>query len=593
MEGVYFLVKLTLNNFRLRNKMLIVYFLSVFVPIVFTNIVFYNVTIENVKKQRMQDISRAVEQIKQEFRSEIEDAVGISGVFYTDLLLNEIIEADYDSPIDYLEAYDSYLRRVLNSYAPVYHSVQAITVYVDNPTMLHSGGIGYISEEVKNKEWYRIITGMKYSAPIFLRTESNGAKDTFSIVRKMDFVSGQNSREKILKIDLRTSAINQIFSNLNLQGNIYLVNEKGVIDYTTDKSVDWRKEHVAFDKLSLSEGTITLETDYAYVNYLDGWRIIGTISENEVLKEVRKSRDFIVLLASVNMVIPTFIIIWFTRSLNNRLARILKHMKKVKNQQYDTIDHAESRDEIGQLTGEFNRMTLRVKSLIQDVYMADLQKKDLELQSRYAQLNALQSQINPHFLFNALEAIRMRSLIKNEQETAKIIRNMAKVLRNSLVWRKDMVTVREEMEFIDCFLEIQKYRFGDKLVYRLEVEESAYDCQVPKMAFLPFVENASIHGVEPLKGNGLIELTIGVSQDKLLFELKDNGVGMDEEKLRELRDYLGRPEEMGDRIGVQNVVYRLKLYYGDRFRIQFDSEPGKGTVVRIAIPLENNRYSVA
>ncbi|TLS49043.1 sensor histidine kinase [Paenibacillus antri] len=583
-------VKLTFDNVRLRNKMLVVYILSVFVPIVFTNIVFYHVTIDNVREQRMQDISRAIEQIRQEFRVEIEDTVSISGVFYTDLLLNEILEADYASPIEYIEAYDYYLRRVLNSYAPVYHSVQAITVYVDNPTMLHSGGIGYISEDVRNAEWYRVVAEAKYSAPVFMRTETGGVKDTFSIVRKMDFVDGQNEREKILKIDLRTSALRQIFSNLNLQGNMYLVNENGAIEFTTDPTIDWMREERNFSELTLPEGTLTLEsgTENEYAAYLNGWRIVGTISEDEVLKEVRKSREFIILLASINMVIPTLIIVWFTKSLSDRLAQILKHMKKVKNQQYDTIDRADSRDEIGQLTSEFNRMTLQVKSLIQDVYLADLQKKEHELQTRYAQLNALQSQINPHFLFNSLETIRMRSLIKQETETAKIIQNMAKIFRNSLAWRKDTVTIREEMEFINCFLEIQKYRFGDKLDYRLQVDESAYDCQVPKMAFLPFVENASIHGVEPLKGNGRIELEIGRTADALLFTLRDNGVGMDEEKIRRLHGYLESEEEMGDRIGVQNVIYRLKLYYGDRFRLRFESEPGRGTIVRIELPLQGD-----
>jgi two-component system sensor histidine kinase YesM len=187
----------------------------------------------------------------------------------------------------------------------------------------------------------------------------------------------------------------------------------------------------------------------------------------------------------------------------------------------------------------------------------------------------------------------MRSLIKQETETAKIIQNMAKIFRNSLAWRKDTVTVREEMEFIHCFLEIQKYRFGDKLEYEAQVDPGALDCQVPKMAFLPFVENASIHGVEPLKGGGRIDLSIGRTEDMLLFTLRDNGVGMSEEKVRRLHGYLDGEEEMGDRIGVQNVIYRLKLYYGDRFLLRIESEPGRGTVVRIALPLEGDHRSAS
>src|SRR5690606_15735617 len=167
-----------------------------------------------------------------------------------------------------------------------------------------------------------------------------------------------------------------------------------------------------------------------------------------------------------NFIIPTIIIVLITNSVYARIMKLVSHMKKLKNQDFQMIDKESENDEIGLLMNEYNRMTRKIHQLINDVYRVNLQKKDLQLQKQQAQLSALQSQINPHFLFNTLETIRMRSLIKNEEETAKIIQNMAKIFRNSLVWRKDMVSVKEEMEFIHCFLEIQKYRFGEMLNYR-------------------------------------------------------------------------------------------------------------------------------
>ena len=261
-------------------------------------------------------------------------------------------------------------------------------------------------------------------------------------------------------------------------------------------------------------------------------------------------------------------------------------MKKVRNQNFDTIKDHEYRDEIGQLTREFNRMTLRIKNLIDDVYIRDLQKKELELQNRNAQLNALQSQINPHFLFNALETIRMRSLMKNETETAKIIQNMAKILRNSFTWTNDMVTVKQELELINCFLEIQTYRFSGKLQYELHVDEEALTCMIPKMAFLPFVENASIHGIEATKNGGKIDMRIHLAHQKLIFILEDNGVGMSAEVRDRLLSYVHQDVEMGERIGVQNVIYRLRLYYPDRFKFDIQSEPGMGTKIYIEIPAD-------
>lgn len=167
-------MKPSLNNVRLRDKMLLMYFLAVFLPILVTNLIFYNVTSGSVREQRIQDITVALEQMKNEFRREVEDALEISSVFYTDIQLNEIMETVYDHPADYIEAYDTYLRRILNSGSAVYNSVSEITVYVDNPTLLYSGGINYISDQVKEEAWYKAIAGKNVTQPIVMRTGKNG-----------------------------------------------------------------------------------------------------------------------------------------------------------------------------------------------------------------------------------------------------------------------------------------------------------------------------------------------------------------------------------------------------------------------------------
>jgi len=585
-----------LDNIRLRNKMLIVYIFCVLLPIMLTNVVFYQVTTNNVKNQRMRDIARALEQVKNEFRGEIDVAVRVSDVFNTDYILNEILETEYKSPVDYVAAYDSYLRRILNSYTPLYTSMQNIKIYLDNPTMLHSGGIGYLSYRTRNSDWYRALEEVKGSSPVLIRTTredtfrpNDNVRDTFAVVRRMNSSFSDSKWEKILKIELRSQAIEQVFSNLNLDGHVYLLNELGQIEYTTDPDVYWQTETIFFHELRLPEDSIEFVTTYTGNRYLDNWKLVGVISEDEVFREVHKSRAFIVWIALVNLLFCTAIIFWVTRSMNVRLVNILRHMKKVKNQQFVLIEDRETHDEIGQLQREFNRMTLQIKSLIHDVYIADIHRKTLEIERRKAQLNALQSQINPHFLFNSLETIRMRSLIKNETETAKIIHNMAKLLRSSLTWSKDKITVEEELEFIHCFLEIQKYRFGDRLTYHLDVDPDAQKAVIPKMVFLPFVENASIHGIEPMKDGGKIEIAIRLVFNYLEFSIRDNGVGMKPEQVARIYGYLeNEAVELGERIGVQNVIYRLKMLYGDRFRLFIDSAPGKGTYIRITLPVRDD-----
>lgn len=574
-----------LNHIKMRNKMLLIYFLCVFIPIVLTNLLFYNAITENVRNQRIRDIDRTIEQISNDFREQVDNAVGLSSFFYADLSTNEILDRNFANAADYLEVYDSYLRRMLNNYTPLSFSLQNVTIYVDNDTLLHSGNIGYLSDELREEAWYRQALANDTSHPIFTRTVSeNGRFQGFSLIRKMDYYSGRLNKEKVVKIDFKTIDIGEIFNNLNMQGAVYLLNPSGNIEYTTDSSIDWKtSDETAFSTIRSSD-RIKFSSRYSGVSYLEGWSIVGTVDENEVIREVRKSRDFILISACLMMILPTLVIVIITRSFNVRIVKILKHMKKVRSQNFEVIPVTDFRDEIGQLSLGFNRMILQIKSLIDDVYIAEIQKKSLELERSKAQLNALQSQINPHFLFNALETIRMRSLLKDENETAAMIHSMAKIFRSSLTWNKDMITVREELEFIICFLDIQKYRFEDRIDYSLEVQPEAYACKLPKMLFLPFVENASIHGLEPLKQGGRIQITITMRDRNLIFTIRDNGTGMNERQIGKLYSYLETNEIMGERIGIQNVIYRAKLIYGAGFHFSVNSAPGQGTEIELRIP---------
>ncbi|MGO4186034.1 sensor histidine kinase, partial [Paenibacillus sp. TAF43_2] len=246
---------------------------------------------------------------------------------------------------------------------------------------------------------------------------------------------------------------------------------------------------------------------------------------------------------------------------------------------------------VGELAVEFNRMSERIENLINDVYVTEIQKKELELSQRQAQLHALHSQINPHFLFNALETIRMRSQMKGELQTAKTIQNMAKIFRKSILWKRSFVTIREELELMESFLEIQKYRFDTKLEFHIEVDQSLLDIEIPKMTFLPFVENASIHGIESVPGIGYITIQIAQEQGQIVFLIADNGVGMDQEKISELHHYLHEEAIMGDSIGMKNVITRLKICYGESFSFAIDSSPGGGSRIMLRLPLDKKKIN--
>ncbi|MDR6716979.1 sensor histidine kinase [Paenibacillus sp. 2003] len=567
-----------LNYMKLRDKLLLMYVLSVFIPIVVTNVVFYNVTSANIRSQKTRDAGMALNNLKNDLRVTIDQGVGLSYSLYTDPVFNDTISRSFQSHFEYIDAYNSYLKGQFSG--QLNQGIRWYQVYTDNSTILSSGYIDRLTDDVRNSDWY--VQFQAYSAPYPALISSD---QMLSLVQRLDNLD-TGGREQLLKIDLNMDMIKQYFHNSGFDGKVYLLDPGGHIQFSNDPTAEEAQIGKRYSEIQFPNKMIPFELTYTGINYLEGWSLQGVMDEEIVLKEVRKSRSFVVWLACINFVLPSIIIAAMSRSIHVRLVRILKHMKKVKTQNFQTIPPEDARDEIGQLTMEFNRMTETIHNLIHEVYLADIQKKDLELKQQQAQLHALHSQINPHFLFNTLESVRMRSLIKGEKETAKIVHNMAKMFRKSISWNQNDVTVKEELELIESFLQIQKYRFGEKLQYTIEADPAVLMYRIPKMVILPFVENASIHGIESSPGVGIIQLFVSMENDQLHIRLTDNGIGMSQAELEELLSYLDQNTDMGEHVGMKNAYSRLKLCYKNQFSFDIQTWEGEGTHIQIKLPLD-------
>src|SRR5690625_181417 len=299
-----------INNIRLRNKLLIVYFLSVFLPILLTNVVFYNITTNNVRTQKMHDLSLALEQIANEFRMNVDDAVGVSSLLYTDNKVYTLLDQKYESTLQYIIAYNDYFRN-LSIYTPLYSTIKSFDLYTDNETVLYAGGIYAIDDELKESEWYKSTEGKRRSYPVIIRTEGDSGKfDTFSVIRELNNRS-YNSTQKIIKTDLSLATIEDIFNNVTFEGDVYLVNDKGIVEYTTNPNINWQEGNDQLDSISKPDDSIILQETY-HINYLDDWKVVGVVSEGELLEEIRSSGKFIYYMTIGNFVVPSLIIIYLT-----------------------------------------------------------------------------------------------------------------------------------------------------------------------------------------------------------------------------------------------------------------------------------------
>jgi two-component system sensor histidine kinase YesM len=296
----------------------------------------------------------------------------------------------------------------------------------------------------------------------------------------------------------------------------------------------------------------------------------------------------IVFLMLINVFFPLCLVSIFNHSFTSRILQLSKVFKSVDSEKLVSMTDRESKDEIGSMIKNYNRMVSRTNDLIQTVYKNKLKEQEMLVSQKNAELLALHSQINPHFLFNALESIRMHSLLKRENETADMVEKLAIMQRQYVEWGNDAVTVAKECEFVKAYLALQKYRFGERLNYNIDIEADCMECQVPKLTLVTFVENACVHGIESKAAPGWIFVRIFKKAGFMHIEVEDTGSGIDPDALEKMKSNMKNADidmlKNGGRVGVINACLRIKMVTESKAVFDVDSEEGCGTTVMIKIP---------
>ncbi|ANY65811.1 hypothetical protein BBD42_04520 [Paenibacillus sp. BIHB 4019] len=590
------------NDLRLRNKLMILYFTAVFIPVMLTNTFFYTITAGNVRTEKVQDLRQSLERNKDNFRKMLEGVISFSSVIYNDGVLYSALDRTYTSESEVISAYGEVLNNSINRFVPLNKQFYNAYLFTDNDSLIHSGLLQYIDLQTKQEGWYQATTDPARSRKWLLYTNTpaancnpsgataaslaaSGKTDAgagsaecgapyLSVIRELDFYKAYSSYHKILRVDILPHYLENTLFDHSFPGEIYLLNPQGDVIYSSEA------EPPAFIHEEAQRGKTIIASAFEGIDYLKGWAMVGIYPNEVVNQSLLDSRKFIIYLTCVNLLFPSIIILLIARSLNIRLGVLLGGIKRVKNQRFEVLQAKPASDEIGQLTEEFNRMTQQINGLIQDVYVAELDR-------RQAQFNALLSQINPHYLFNTLDAIRMNCVIKGEEETASVIKLLGRGFRRSLIWGEDMIPLQEEMAFVTDYLDIQHFRFGHRLSYQLDIDDEVLELPLPKMSILPLVENACIHGIEYSEQPGSITVSAKLHSNHVIIRVSDNGIGMEEEKLKHWLACLeqsGVQHQQGKHVGLKNVYDRLKWHFGSEFSFSLDSRYGEGTTIELQMP---------
>jgi len=266
-----------------------------------------------------------------------------------------------------------------------------------------------------------------------------------------------------------------------------------------------------------------------------------------------------------------------SNSVTKRLQKLMNQMEKVEKGDFDNAKILpENNDEIGKLALSFNYMVDKIAVLMEERYRLGKEIKNLELK-------ALQAQINPHFLYNTLDLINWMSVRANVPEISRIIESLSRFYRLSLSKGEDLVTIKNELEHVKAYVEIQNMRFGDNIKLQINVPEEIHNYVMPKLILQPIVENSIIHGIlEKEQEKGTIKIYGKLQEKEINLFIEDNGVGMSEEKIIQILTTSSSNEPHG--YGVKNINERLKLYYGADYGLTYKSRPGMGTIAIIRIP---------
>lgn len=415
----------------------------------------------------------------------------------------------------------------------------------------------------------------------------NDQKNTFTIVRSMNRFS---DREVIggVMLQVRWKMMDSVLDMIHSEASseVFVVDAEGNTVYDPYAQTASIEKETLKEALADPNGSGYLQSKKGFLFYQptmtgQSW-IVKFIPIRYVTQGASSTLNFSLFTAVAFIILAIAVSLLIAYFTTRPIIRLTRSMKAVENQNFD-VDLKEPRsDEIGTLERRFNSMLGRIKELIQTEYKATIEK-------RTAQVKAMQAQINPHFLHNALQAIGGIALSRNVPEINDHVRAISDLFRYSIRMKSDLVTVADELEHVGSYLHIQKLRFRNMVEVRIDADEECLSCLIPKFSLQPIVENCFMHGLEGKMETWKLAIRVEKVLDEIQIDIEDNGFGIGEARLNDIRNQLSKETDERDNvegIGMSNVNARIKLLFGDEYGLFVSSEQNVGTTVRLLIPAQ-------
>ena len=572
------------SQLKLNKKFLFMYIFGVILPLIITDAVLFRSVFEaeldNQRKYREDATNAYVNRIQDILDYDAQVAMAID----LNKDLNEFIDTEYEIPYGY---FNSYIYTVSTSFFATLSNINQdrLVIYSDNNTMM-SGHYFHNIKEIYKEKWYQEFNKTNAIEAVYAYYDNDpidltSDRNRFIYVRKMN--NADSKLTKIITIEHKMPRIYDELGETPVNCNMYLCCGDYVIYSSKGDGASYQEiadraskvANVTVSEVKMYDNTFTL---YAFT---EEFTVLKVISEHILI-------TFLIIL--LTLIIPILLLKLLERSITDRITILGKAFGEGGNEYFQPIKEISGSDEISELMHNYNRIVDINNKLTNTIYKDKLREQESDLARKNAELLALQSQINPHFLFNALESIRMHSILKGENETAEMVQRLAVMERQNVEWHDDAVTIQEEEEFIDAYLQLQSYRFGDRISFDIDISEECKNMLIPKLTLVTFVENACIHGIESKATQGWIFVRVNKEGDNIVIEVEDTGDGMDEKDViqlqRKMNDVTIAAVKKAKHVGILNACLRIKMMFKDQAKFTIESEKGIGMSVIITIPAD-------
>ncbi|WP_115993476.1 cache domain-containing sensor histidine kinase [Cohnella lupini] len=594
-------VRRLLHRFSIPRPWLLAYLLLIVVPAAVFLYGYYERSASILKNEVMRTMQQALKQAGSNLSYRLEHIQDISNAAFMNSNLHSYLSvgADDQSIAIQLKVIEDlrYLVDTVQSNSDVYH----VRLFVDKSKLYAQERINFFTlDSLQARPWYPAIIGgnggIVWTGIYHESFLGEGDANIFSAARMLRDPENYDKVSGVLMIDVQESLVSDILSALQFSPGtqVYLVDESGTIVYHPDRSLIGTKvDRSIFDVLRQGdEGIRTLKqnSDANNVMYTTlnptGWKLVAQGTESQLspqsVKLTQRSEwTSLIEYVTLFLILPFVLLAIIVRGMNRRVNHVITVIRKEGTDSLNDLPAASG--DFHMLERSVDHLIIRVRTLVEEKYKA-------ELHEREAQLQALQAQINPHFLYNTLDTINWIAIGKGATDISQMIDSLAKYFRLSLNKGQSIVSVEDELRLAQVYLEIQQSRFLDTFDFKLEIQEGLDAYRMPKLILQPIVENALLHGIRKAKDRrGLIVISAKEDKGDLFFAVSDNGIGMEESLASRLlteapTESANRgSSDSGSSYGLFNVNERIKLYSGENYGVGIDSRLGVGTTVTVRL----------